>query len=54
MKAEAKRVATLQSSWREQLPARYSAFMARVGTVDFKEDALVGEIDRLVNAIVSG
>jgi hypothetical protein len=54
VKAEAKRVATLRSSWREQLPARYSAFMARVGTDDFKEEALAGEIERLVDAVVSG
>lgn len=54
VKGKAARVATLQSSWREQLPARYAAFMARVGTVDFKEDALSAEIERLVNAAVAG
>ncbi len=54
VKGEATRVATLRSSWREQLPARYAAFMARVGTVDFKDDALAGEIERLVDAVVAG
>lgn len=53
VKHTAKRVATLRSSWREQLPARYSAFMARVGTLDFKGDVLDAEIDRLISGVLA-
>jgi hypothetical protein len=47
------RIATLRSSWREQLPARYASFMARVGTVDFKPEDVAREVDRLVMAITA-
>ena len=53
VRQKVKRVATVRSSWREQLPARYSAFMARVGTLDFKDDALVAEVDRLISGILA-
>ena len=52
VKTTATRLATLRSSWREQLPARYASFMARVGTVDFKEAEIALAVDRLVKAIV--
>lgn len=54
VKASGRRVATLRSSWREQLPARYAAFMARVGTIDFKEDAVATALERLVDAVTGG
>lgn len=53
VKQKAKRIATLRSSWREQLPARYSAFMARVGTLDFKDDVLGAEIERLISGVLA-
>lgn len=53
VKGGAKRVATLLSSWREQVPARYAAFMARVGTVDFDDATVNAEIERLVSGVLA-
>ncbi len=53
VKERTARLVTLRSSWREQLPARYAAYMARVGTQDFKEEAVVAQIDRLVAAVLA-
>jgi hypothetical protein len=54
--AEAKkkrRVASLNSSWREQIPARFVAFMGRVGTEDLSEKELKAHIDRLKETLKS-
>ena len=51
IEAKARRVTTLTSSWREQLPARYASYMARVGTVDFKRDEIDAEVERLVRSV---
>jgi hypothetical protein len=51
---ERTRVASLRSSWREQLPARYASFMARVGTVDFKREDVATEVERLVQVLSAG
>ena len=48
VKTKSRRLATLRSSWREQLPARYAAFMARVGTLDLNDDVLTQTIERLI------
>jgi hypothetical protein len=48
VRKDARRVAALTSSWREQLPARYSSFMARVGTTDFKREELDPQVERIV------
>lgn len=47
----ARRIATLTSSWREQVPARYSSYMARVGTVDFVRDEIDPQVERLVRSL---
>jgi hypothetical protein len=46
-----KRIASLTSSWREQLPARYSSFMARVGTVDFRREEIDPHVERMVRLL---
>lgn len=50
IRATGRRVASLRSSWREQLPARYAAFMGRVGTDDFLSDEVDTHLARLVDA----
>lgn len=52
VRAKAKRLASLKSSWREQLPTRYAAYLGRVGTEDFLEDGLLVHVERLVESIV--
>jgi hypothetical protein len=51
VRAKARRIATLTSSWREQLPARYSSYMARVGTLDFRREEIDPQVDRLVRSL---
>jgi hypothetical protein len=51
VRANAKRARALVSSWREQLPARYASYMARVGTIDFKRDEIDPQVDRLVRSL---
>jgi len=48
----ATRVARLASSWREQLPARYAAYMSRVGTDDFHPAELSAHAKRLADVAV--
>lgn len=48
IKEGARRLATLRSSFREQLPARYASYMARVGT----SDILPAEIDLHVRRLL--
>jgi hypothetical protein len=48
---KATRVGRLNSSWREQLPARYVAYMGRVGTTDFKGDELTAHVERLATGV---
>jgi hypothetical protein len=48
----AERIASLRSSWREQLPARYAAYLGRVGTEDFVEKAVQEHVERLVESVV--
>jgi hypothetical protein len=45
-----RRIASMISSWREQLPARFVAYMGRVGTVDLPAGELKANVDRLANA----
>jgi len=52
VKEKATRVGRLTSSWREQLPARYVAFMGRVGTLDFMETDLAPHVARLAAAAI--
>jgi hypothetical protein len=49
-----KRVATLTSSWREQLPARYASYMSRVGTTDFRRDEIDPQVERIVRSLTGG
>lgn len=50
---KSKRVASLRSSWREQLPARYAAYVSRVGTDDFSQLELKSEVERLVSSVLA-
>jgi hypothetical protein len=50
----ARRIASMASSWREQLPARYASYMARVGTVDFDRAEIEPQVDRLVRSLAGG
>ncbi len=47
------RVASLESSWREQLPARYVAYMGRVGTEDTPPQELKTHRDRIVAGLIA-
>ena len=47
------RIARLQSSWREQLPARYVAFMGRVGTADLSSSFLDAHTARIKKAVIA-
>jgi hypothetical protein len=47
------RIASLSSSWREQVPARYTAFMGRVGTVDYSVDWLDNHMKRIVGTLLA-
>ena len=51
VKRTAERVASIASSWREQIPARYSAYMGRVGTDDLPESDISSHLDRLISAM---
>jgi hypothetical protein len=44
------RVCSLNSSWREQVQARYVAYMGRVGTEDLPGEEMERHVDRLVKA----
>lgn len=46
-----RRLASLVSSWREQLPARYAAYMGRIGTEDYEESDLRAHVDRIVDGL---
>jgi hypothetical protein len=52
VKGSAKRVASMTSSWREQIPARYAAFMGRVGTFDHPEVHLTENVERLLATVI--
>lgn len=52
-RANCTRIASLGSSWREQLPARYSAYIGRVGTDDFEASDVEAHVDRLVGDYLS-
>lgn len=52
VRGKAVRIASLRSSWREQVPARYAAYMGRVGTEDFARDELRAHIGRLVDSLI--
>jgi len=47
------RMASLVSSWREQLPARYVAYMGRVGTEDSPPEELKAHRDRIVAGLIA-
>jgi len=53
VKAKSKRVARLMSSWREQVPARYVAYMGRVGTLDFAPRDVAAHVDRVRAAVLA-
>lgn len=46
-----RRLATLTSSWREQLPARYASYMSRVGTIDFRQEEVDTQVERIVRSL---
>jgi len=43
-----RRVCSLISSWREEVQARYAAYMGRVGTEDHRDEELTEHVDRLI------
>ena len=51
VRQNAKRVKALASSWREQLPARYASYMARVGTSDFVREELDAQVARVLGVV---
>jgi hypothetical protein len=46
-----KKVASMASSWREQVPARYSAFMGRIGTEDLPRSEIEAHVTRLLSTV---
>jgi hypothetical protein len=47
----AKRLYSMNSSWREQVPARYAAYIGRVGVVDYTTEETQAHLDRLVQNV---
>lgn len=47
----ATRIASMRSSWKEQLAARYVAFMGRVGTEDFISVEVESHIERMLTGV---
>ncbi len=47
------RICSLNSSWREQIAARYAAYMGRVGTEDFDAAELDSHIERMAAFVVA-
>ncbi len=52
VRANTVRIASVKSSWREQIPTRYAAYLGRIGTDDFAKDSLRTHIDRLVESLL--
>jgi hypothetical protein len=52
IKRGSQRLARLKSSWREELPARYASYMARVGTEDFERTAVDDYIAQLLQRVL--
>ena len=47
----ARRMYSMNSSWREQVPARYAAYIGRVGVVDYTKDEAQTHLDRLLQDV---
>lgn len=46
-----KKVASMASSWREQVPARYSAFMGRIGIENLPRSDVEAHVTRLLSTV---
>lgn len=46
------RLFSMNSSWREELPARFAAYMGRVGVEEYSQAELGGHLQRLVGTAV--
>ena len=47
----AKRLYSMNSSWREQLPTRYAAYIGRIGVDDYSKSETQSHIDRLLGGL---
>ena len=47
----AKRLNSMNSSWREQLPSRYAAYIGRIGVDDYTKSETQAHLDRLQSSV---
>ena len=47
----ARRLYSMNSSWREQLPARYAAYIGRIGVDDYGKSETQAHLDRLLGSV---
>lgn len=49
---KAARLFSMNSSWREEVPARFAAYIGRVGVEDYPAETSSGHLERLVGSVV--
>jgi hypothetical protein len=53
VRTKAVRVASMNSSWREELPAHFAAYIGRVGVEDYPPQTSTTHLQRLVGSVIA-